>query len=463
MDIVNNTIYFESDEEFEDFSIAPYALVGDRSVNGDYSDLYKQYLAEGKSFIIMDRNSVVYKRKCVSKRVPIMKDSRPSGRDYTVQLTAKNLELWLGMRVPSKFKDTLSELISNNPKITYKQVAKALNISEKRAYEFLKIWQKEGKKTIKLDERIKKDLSERLDGKEISQAVNLKPLGVFSTKGMPCYYTGKRDAQTVFVHLNPGYDADLANKKWDFETKHFDKTSIQGFINDYKDNRNNFGRNDRMRFDQFDVKQAAFLYNWPESRIDFPKDKVIDWKDNTEKELSWLDAKEQVLMDKLQLELVPYASNQFKINNQNKDLLLPFVDTILDEIFRIDRTYIIFGSNLFEGLFEQYNKEITPDTFTDLTEKHSIPLNGLKKKDGSVWTAPLYLKVIKIHYQKKIKIALIASTFPKQGLNNSFEIIRAYGERCYNELKKYLPNGGKKQIPSIIISGLNKIKEEEKN
>lgn len=435
MDIVNNTIYFESDEEFEDFSIAPYISVktGDTSYHGDYSDLYKQYLAEGKTFVIMDKDSVVYKRMCASKCVPVMLDGRPMGKNRCVQLRAKNLERWLGMPVPRKFRDTLSKLIIDTPQITYKQVAEALNINEKRAYEFLKVWQKEQIKIEKLDERIKEDLSERFNNKEISQAVALKQLGNFSTKGMPCYYTGKRNAQTVFVHLNPGYDAKLADKKWDFETKYFDKTSVQGFINDYEESRNNFGKNDRMRFDPFDVKQAAFLYDWPDSGIYSPKN--IDWKDRTEKELSWLEAKEHVLMDKLQLELVPYASNQFKINNQNKNLLLPFVETILDEIFRTNRKYIIFGSSVFEALFDQYNKGIAPNTFEDLTKKCSISLNGLKKKDGSVWTAPLYFKVIKIHYQKKKeKKAIIAYTFPKQGLNNSFDIMREYGKRCFEEL-----------------------------
>ena len=46
--IINETVYFESDAEFEDFSIAPYITIEQRATsvpNGDYSDLYKQYLA----------------------------------------------------------------------------------------------------------------------------------------------------------------------------------------------------------------------------------------------------------------------------------------------------------------------------------------------------------------------------------------------------------------------------------
>ena len=73
-----------------------------------------------------------------------------------------------------------------------------------------------------------------------------------------------------------------------------------------------------------------------------------------------------------------------------------------------------------------------PNTFImNLTKKQSIPLNGLKKKDGSDWTASLNYKVIGINYPgKKLQKALIAYTFPKKSLSNAFEIMRAYGEKC---------------------------------
>lgn len=147
MEIVNNTVYFESDAEFEDFSIAPFISVktGDTSYHGDYSDLYKQYLEEGKSFVIMDRNSVVYKRKSISKRVQVLLDGKPMGREVCAQLRAKNLEPWFGLTVPHKFRDTFARLLSENPQTTYHQIAETLNISEKRAYEFLKMWKKEAK------------------------------------------------------------------------------------------------------------------------------------------------------------------------------------------------------------------------------------------------------------------------------------------------------------------------------
>lgn len=286
-----------------------------------------------------------------------------------------------------------------------------------------------------LDQRIKKDLTERFYGKPIEGATTLYDLADFSTKGLPGYYGGDRDAQTVFVQLNPGINADLADAKWDFDTKYFNRDSIESFIRDYKNSIKDGAKNDRMRFDAFDVKQAAFLYNWPNSGINFPK---IDWTPKTDKDkyiksVAWLEAKEIVLQKKLQLELVPYASNEFKIKYDQLNLLLPYIETILDEIFRVERTYVIFGSSIFDDLFKSYNQK-HHDTFIDLTPKQSVSLN-IKKKDGSAW-ANLNYKVVCINYDGKKQKALIAHTFPKQNLGIAFNVMQKYGKKCWEAFNK---------------------------
>ena len=98
-DYINcNIFFFESDDEFTDFCIAPYAVVkrsseGTLFVEGQYSDMYKKYIEQGKTFIIKDENSQVYKRQCVSKRVPVKIDDFPSYDRLTlVQLPVQNLE-----------------------------------------------------------------------------------------------------------------------------------------------------------------------------------------------------------------------------------------------------------------------------------------------------------------------------------------------------------------------------------
>ena len=99
-DLRLNEIYFDSDDDFADFCIAPYASLkkrkdGNYTICGAYSDLYKNYVEQGITFVIRDIYSKVYKRQCVIKRVPVMiGDERISHRHRTtcVQLPVKNLK-----------------------------------------------------------------------------------------------------------------------------------------------------------------------------------------------------------------------------------------------------------------------------------------------------------------------------------------------------------------------------------
>ena len=96
---IDDILFFESDEEFTDFCVAPFAEIkksenGGFYVVGDYSDEYKKCIELGKRFIIKDENSQVYKRQCVTKRVPIFNHGvRVTTReDHPVQLSVMNLE-----------------------------------------------------------------------------------------------------------------------------------------------------------------------------------------------------------------------------------------------------------------------------------------------------------------------------------------------------------------------------------
>ena len=89
-------IYFESDEEFEDWAVAPYATIVEteygKTWRGVYSDAYKEAIQQCKHFVIKDEESKVYRRGCVCKRVS------PGFQTYRetvlVQLPVDNLEDW---------------------------------------------------------------------------------------------------------------------------------------------------------------------------------------------------------------------------------------------------------------------------------------------------------------------------------------------------------------------------------
>ena len=101
MEKIGDKIYFDSDDEFTDFCVKPYATVAylqngsSPYIKGDYSDEYKRCLKQGNTFVIKDEDSIVYKRQCVSKRVPVKVEDFPSyRRDTLVQLSVQNIEMY---------------------------------------------------------------------------------------------------------------------------------------------------------------------------------------------------------------------------------------------------------------------------------------------------------------------------------------------------------------------------------
>ena len=155
--------------------------------------------------------------------------------------------------------------------------------------------------TITLDDRIRKDLEDLYNSgilKFIEQFKNCKikeaeelsknlfdTPNELSSHGLPGYYTGKRDAKTVMVMLNPGSDVISHNNPFVTE-KALERTmkelgitnpsSSADFLNLFVKGSNNYG--------------------------DIDKDDKEDLR----------EVKRNVLMEKLQLELIPYASREFK-------------------------------------------------------------------------------------------------------------------------------------------------------
>ena len=282
-----------------------------------------------------------------------------------------------------------------------------------------------------LDDRIKKDLDDLYNKGEIDGAKALDGLITakngqtsFATKALPCYYWGDRSAKTVLVMLNPGEDVNKANNNLKCE---LDRRSMKNAadITMYNDWSVNYGHYDKNRHDNFDLKQAFFLREWKNTGISLPQGLCAQ---STKQML--LSAKESVLVQKLQLELIPYASSSFSNFVKSKiSSVLPFVETLLDEIFSQEREYIIFCSRKFEGVFRAFNI-LHPGTVNFKCKcSQKIPHSKL---NGSC-------TVIAINYKGKSANAIIANTFPSQALSNAYEKMAAYGEFCYKCLLEHLP------------------------
>ena len=319
--------------------------------------------------------------------------------------------------------------------------------------------------TMTLDQRIEEDLKDLYDSgilKFIEQFKNCKikaaeqlSMDLFGTSdelsshGLPGYYTGKRDAKTVMVMLNPGSDVISQNNPFVTE-KALERTmkelgitnpsSSDDFFNLFVEGSNKYGDIDKddegnIRIDNFDIKQAAFLKAWGknsgiEIQDPFPSK---DDRDGLRK------VKQNVLMQKLQLELIPYASREFKnVKPSKMHFLFPYVETLFDEIFSHERNYVIFCSDFFETLFRMYSDDTGYTGSVVFGKKEEWPLF---QKNRKAFCTPIKIKYDKGKAMTSIH-AVIAHTFPNKALPNAYDLMQKYGElcfKCYNDYKNLNP------------------------
>lgn len=100
-DTPEDIIYFNSDDEFTDFCLLPFAVFTKNSLGlyyytGAYSEAYLKAIEEGMRFVIKDKDSVVFKRKFVTKRLPVKLDNGNfSESTALVQMPVQNLDEYL--------------------------------------------------------------------------------------------------------------------------------------------------------------------------------------------------------------------------------------------------------------------------------------------------------------------------------------------------------------------------------
>ena len=244
--------------------------------------------------------------------------------------------------------------------------------------------------------------------------------------------------------LNPGSDVISQNNPFVTE-KALERTmkelgitnpsSSDDFFNLFVEGSNKYGDIDKddegnIRIDNFDIKQAAFLKAWGknsgiEIQDPFPSK---DDRDGLRK------VKQNVLMQNLQLELIPYASREFKnVKPSKMHFLFPYVETLFDEIFSHERNYVIFCSDFFETLFRMYSDDTGYTGSIVFGKKEEWPLFQKNRK--------AYCTPITITYNKGVAMksihAVIAHTFPNKALPNAYDKMQEYGKFCFEEYNKY--------------------------
>jgi len=148
----------------------------------------------------------------------------------------------------------------------------------------------------------------------------------------PMYFTGRFDAELVLVHLNPKLSDRMAELDAAFES--------------FVDRHRRFGYHhwvvDSTYRSAFDHKQVRFLRPFG----------TIDFVDGTSSAIRRGNAA-LALDEKLQLELVPYASASFRTNRYTPDVLRPHFDRVLGAITAYERRYVLFCGKVFDDLLDR--------------------------------------------------------------------------------------------------------------
>jgi hypothetical protein len=216
----------------------------------------------------------------------------------------------------------------------------------------------------------------------------------FDASCNPMYFTGAFESPIVLVHLNPKLSKELADYTYlDFE--------------DYFSKHRSFGKlhweSDPGYYSRFDLKQVRFLR--PFRVIDFvPKSESGHLRTNAAKAID----------EKLQLELIPYASHKFESAMFSNDLLRLHISRVLAAIVSYPREYVIFCGAVFDDLLDQSGLlSFRDDHYFHLPTKSGV--SKMKYRFSNV----------QFRYQGMSVRAGIARSFAVQGIP-----MDAYGSAC---------------------------------
>lgn len=254
----------------------------------------------------------------------------------------------------------------------------------------------------------------------------------------PGYFTGNLDSNIVFIMLNPGASQNHHMKElFELRVKYRFKNNAEGYLEDYLQRQKEYGKVDRERMDNFDTKQAAFLlpFGFKELKLTQfwdEKETTSNIASNKNVDLikiyrnAALENKENVISNKLQLELIPYGSRVFdtKIYRDNIKHLDKYFENIFDIISEKERKIIIFGGTIFNPILEEYQK-LHPEK-VKLFKRENFEIT--EKINGSC-------RGVVISTEKGRVRGIIANTFANRSLPNAPHLMKKYGKSCYEIYK----------------------------
>jgi hypothetical protein len=250
---------------------------------------------------------------------------------------------------------------------------------------------------IRLLNDARADVNELLAHGRIDRASELaQRTGVqFNSSYFPMYFTGAFESPFVLVHLNPKLNERLSGPRYaDFDA-YYDAHRCFGY--------HHWGSDPSYR-SAFDHKQVRFLR--PFGAIDF----------RPESEPGHQRANAALAIDqKLQLELIPYASPGFAARDFSIDLLQPHFERVLGAIAAFQRDYIVFCGAVFDDLLTRSGR---------LTDRRDHRFH-LATKQGMSKSQYRFSNVAFRHEGATLR-AGIAQSFATQGIPMS-----AYGSRCH--------------------------------
>jgi len=221
----------------------------------------------------------------------------------------------------------------------------------------------------------------------------------FDADALPQFFTGDLDARFVLVHLNPKqHDTPWARN-------HSKASSFEEYVLAQRwFGRRHYGPGASAWHSSFDHKQIRFLQ--PFGLIEF----VAHDEDGRRASLINL---ERVVDQKLQLELIPYASSAFRTNELKRvrGMLEVHYERMVSVITAAPRDYVIFCGSIFEDLLDRQVLDRRPHAFL------------LKKADGTPMRQKSRFSVITLRTPSGNITAGIAHSWARQGIP-----MRAYAE-----------------------------------